>query len=70
MPMPIRTKLLEHLSELERQRAGEVIRKSPPVNSIGKGKFPTITRERWEGLEQAARNPSLKLRRQAIIAAD
>lgn len=70
MNMTIRAKLLVQLDELERKRAGEIVRKSPPVNRVRVGKFPTITRERWASIERAARDPSVKLRGQAIIAAD
>lgn len=64
----IREKLLVRLDELKRQRAGETLSKSPPVNRVKPGSFPTMSMERWESLTKAARDPDLKLRRQAIIS--
>lgn len=66
----IHEKLLVRLDELERQRAGETLSKSPPVNRVQPGSLPTISMERWESLAKAARDPDLKLRQQAIISAD
>jgi hypothetical protein len=66
----IREKLLVRLDALERQRAGETLSKSPPVNRVKPDSFPTMSMERWESLAKAARDPDLKLRRQAIISTD
>lgn len=65
MKAAIREKLLRQLAELEQQSKGEIKRiEKPPVNTVKKG-IPVVTKDEWERIKKAARDPSIKLRRVA-----
>lgn len=65
--MTIRETLLAELKGLERQSSGEGVRKAKPAIII-KAKLPIVSNEEWVRLDRAARNPSIKRRRQVIIS--
>jgi hypothetical protein len=63
MKTAIREKLLRKLAELERHSKGEIRRtEKPAVNTVTK-RIPVVTKDEWERLKKAARDPSIKLRR-------
>lgn len=66
----IRTQLLDRFSTSERQGPGGSVGKEKPTIVIDMTKVPTISKERWESIDRAARNPSIKLRGQAILRDD
>ncbi|MFC7411774.1 hypothetical protein [Hydrogenophaga atypica] len=70
MKTVIREKLLRELAELERQSNGEVRRIEKPTVNIGVKRIPVVTQDQWERLENAARDPAIKLRRVAMPPID
>lgn len=70
MKTVIREKLLRELAELERQSNGEVRRTVKPTVNIGVKRIPVVTQDQWENLENAARDPAIKLRRVAMPPID
>ncbi|WP_157421947.1 hypothetical protein [Acidovorax sp. Root219] len=62
--------LLESLAKVEYRLAeGAVLEKRPSI-TIDMTKVSTVSKERWESLGKAARDPTIKLHGQAIISVD
>lgn len=66
----VRAQLLKCLAELEHGNAGHTEPKQKPVITIDMTKVPSVSAERWESLDKAAKDPAIKLRGQAIVSLD
>jgi len=70
MKTAIREKLLRELAELERLSSGGVRPTEKPAVNIVIKRIPVVTKDQWERLEKAARDPSIQRRRVAQPPAD